>query len=52
MPLHADMGDVAHACKFVLLSPGGNHSTQLHMQEATQLLVENAHFWMEAGLDA
>jgi len=52
MPLHDASGEVAHVWKSVLLSPKGNQSTQLHMQEATQLLGENAHFWKGAELVA
>jgi len=52
MPLHAALGEVAHECKSILVSPVGNWSTQLHMQEAAQLLGENAHLWNGAELDA
>ena len=50
MPLHAALGEAAHACKSIFLGPGGNWSTQLHIQEAAQLLGENAHFRNGAGL--
>lgn len=52
MPLHAALGEVTHACNYVFLGPEGNISTQLHMQEAAQLLGENAHFWLGSGLTA
>ena len=52
MPFHATLGEVAHACNSVFLGPRGNRSTQLHMKEAAQLLGENAHFWLGAGLVA
>lgn len=52
MSLHAALGEIAHACKSVFLGLGGNRSTQLHMQEVSQLLGENAHFWKGAGLVA
>ena len=52
MPLHATLGEEAHACKSNFLGPGGNQSTKLHMQETTQLLGENVHFWLGAGLIA
>jgi hypothetical protein len=44
MPLHAALGEATHACKSVLLSPGGNRSTQLHMQETARLLGEKCTF--------
>jgi len=50
MPLHATLGEVAHACKSIFFSPKGSQSTHLDMQEATQLLGENAHFWLGVGL--
>ena len=52
MPLHATLGEETHAWNYYLLSPRGNWSMQLHMQEATQLLGENAHFWMGIELAA
>lgn len=36
IPLHTALGEVAHACNSVLLSPEGNQSTQLHMQETAR----------------
>ena len=44
MHLHAALGEAAHACKFVLLSPRGNRSTQLYMQETTRLLEKKCAF--------
>jgi len=44
MPLHGALGEAAHACKSNLLDLGGNRSTQLHMQEAAQLLGEKNTF--------
>ena len=52
MHLHATLGEAAYACKFVLLGPRGNQSTQLHMQEVVRLLEGNAQFWLGAGLIA
>jgi len=52
MPLHDALGEASHACKFVLLNPRGNWSTQLHMQETVHLLEKNAHFWLGDGLNA
>ena len=52
MPLHVALGEAVHTCKFVFLSPEGNQSTQLHMEEAAQLLVENMHFWLESRMAA
>jgi len=50
MSLHDALGEAAHAYKLFFLSHRGNWSTQLHMQEATQLLGENVHFSKGAPL--
>lgn len=50
MSFHAALGGAFHACKSVMLGLRGNRSTQLHMQEPTQLLGENVHFWEGDGL--
>ena len=52
MPFHASLGEVSHACKYILLSLKGNQSTQFHMQETAQMLGENVHFWLGDGMDA
>jgi len=50
MPLHVALGEATHACKLAFLSPGGNWSTQLHMQDTARLLGENVHFSLGDGL--
>jgi len=52
MLLHATLGEVVHACKYVFLGPEGNKSTHMPVQEASQLLGENAHFRLGVGLVA
>jgi len=52
MPLHATLGEAAHACTSIFLNPGGNRSNQLQMQETARLLEKNVHFWLGARLVA
>lgn len=50
IPLHVVLGEASHACKLVFLGPGGNWSTQLHMQQFSQLGGKNVHFLEGGGL--